>query len=319
MQELVELRRQGFRFVVLADDNFYPVPLRDLEVAGRRENKERRDALAAIRQERFDLMEAMAELPEDMVFFTQITMEAAEDPDFLAAMRRARIRGALVGIESVTAEGLKSVYKDFNLSGSDLVARLRQFRENGIYILGSFIFGLPTDRPDTFGATVELATSAELAFAQFVTLNVFPGTLDFHRWEQQHADQEPVNGFPRTRYWLLPRAQRPRLPVPHPTMSEEEIRRRTQAAWDDFYSIPSIWKRSRCVSRLKPRLAFLLISKLYRQMYANTGISTDSARISRAATWARWIARPCRRLFKAPRKPDLRMPMLRTAETPESA
>jgi hypothetical protein len=43
--------------------------------------------------------------------------------------------------------------------------------------------------------------------------------------------------------------------------------------------------------------AFVLISKLYRQMYANTGIATDSARVSRANQWARLIARPCRRLF----------------------
>jgi hypothetical protein len=44
-------------------------------------------------------------------------------------------------------------------------------------------------------------------------------------------------------------------------------------------------------------LAFVLISKLYRQMYANTGIATDSARVSRANRWARVIAKPCRRLF----------------------
>jgi hypothetical protein len=42
-----------------------------------------------------------------MVFFTQITMEAAEDTEFLDAMRRANIKGALVGIEAVTPEGLK--------------------------------------------------------------------------------------------------------------------------------------------------------------------------------------------------------------------
>ena len=42
-------------------------------------------------------------------------MEAAEDPKFLDAMRKARIKGALVGVEAVTEEGLKAVYKDFNL------------------------------------------------------------------------------------------------------------------------------------------------------------------------------------------------------------
>jgi hypothetical protein len=43
-------------------------------------------------------------------------------------------------------------------------------------------------------------------------------------------------------------------------------------------------------------------------MYANTGIATDSARVSRANQWARWIARPCRRLFTAPPMPDLQVP-----------
>jgi len=33
-------------------------------------------------------------------------MEAGEDTQFLDAMRRARIKGALVGVESVTEEGL---------------------------------------------------------------------------------------------------------------------------------------------------------------------------------------------------------------------
>jgi len=33
-----------------------------------------------MRAERFELMAALAALPADMVFFTQITMEAAEDP-----------------------------------------------------------------------------------------------------------------------------------------------------------------------------------------------------------------------------------------------
>ena len=59
-------------------------------------------------------------------------------------------------------------------------------------------------------------------------------------------------------------------------MSADEIRERTQGVWDGFYSIKSIWTRSNCVKSLKARVAFVLISKLYRQMYAKTGISTDN-------------------------------------------
>ena len=98
-------------------------------------------------------MARLAQLPSDTIFFTQITMEAAEDTEFLDAMRAANIKGALVGVESVTPEGLKDVYKEFNAAGADLVERLRTFRRHGVYVLGSFIFGLPSDRPETFDAT----------------------------------------------------------------------------------------------------------------------------------------------------------------------
>ena len=43
--EIVELRRQGFRFVALADDNFYPVTLADLAMAERQGNVARLEQL----------------------------------------------------------------------------------------------------------------------------------------------------------------------------------------------------------------------------------------------------------------------------------
>src|SRR4051812_412345 len=132
LEEIVQLRRLGFRYIALADDNFYPVSLRDIELASKN-NPERLKELTDIRAERFELMDRLAKLPSDMIFFTQITMEAAEDPDFLDAMRKANIKGALVGVESVTPEGLKDIYKDFNLAGEELVERLRTFREHGVH------------------------------------------------------------------------------------------------------------------------------------------------------------------------------------------
>jgi hypothetical protein len=92
-------------------------------------------------------------------------------------------------------------------------------------------------------------------------------------------------------------------------MSSEEIRQRTQGVWDSFYSLAEIWKRAGCVKTLKSKLAFVLISKLYRQMYANTGIATDSARRKKANRWARWLAKPTRRLFQGRPMPDLAMPV----------
>ena len=309
MEEIVQLRRLGFRYIALADDNFYPVTLADLQLASRRGDTDRLEELKTMRAQRFDLMARLAQLPSDSVFFTQITMEAAEDPAFLDAMRQANIKGALVGVESVTPEGLKDVYKDFNLAGEDLVHRLRKFRGHRIHVLGSFIFGLPSDRPETFEATAAVAQSADLTFAQFLTLTPFPGTVDFGHWEKvMGSDSRRIEGIPITRHWLIPQILRPKIFSPHPVMSAEEIRWRTQSVWERFYSLGFVWRRSRFLKSLRGRLTFVLISKIYRHMYADTGIATDSARIARSARWARWLAKPCRYLFSGPPMPDLQVP-----------
>jgi predicted small secreted protein len=310
VEEIVALRRIGFRFIALADDNFYPVTLTDLRRAREQNNAARLEELTALRQERFQLMEEMARLPKDMVFFTQITMEAGEDGEFLDAMRKANIKGALVGVEAVTPEGLKAVFKDWNLSGDAMIEQLRKFKKHGVHVLGSFIFGLPTDNPATFDATVEMALKAGITFAQFVMMTPFPGTVDFGRWEkEQSVNPTMVGDVPITRYWLIPSAIRPKMFTPHPTMSSDEIRERTQKVWDRFYNWRSIWKRSACCPNITSRIAFAFLSKLYRQMYAGTGISTDSARRKKSKAGAMWTARQCKKLFRAKPMPELAMPV----------
>jgi radical SAM superfamily enzyme YgiQ (UPF0313 family) len=236
-------------------------------------------------------------------------MEAGEDGEYLDAMRKAHIKGALVGVEAVTPEGLKAVFKDFNCSGEALAKRLRTFKQHGVHVLGSFIFGLPTDTPETFDATVEMALKADLTFAQFVMMTPFPGTVDFERWEKEQANHPTlVDGVPITRYWLIPAEVRPKMFTPHPSMSSHEMRERTLKVWDRFYNWRAIWQRSACTPNLQSRLAFVFLSKLYRQMYAGSGIATDSARRKKSKTWARWTARQCRKLFQAKPMPELQTP-----------
>jgi radical SAM superfamily enzyme YgiQ (UPF0313 family) len=315
VEEVVQLRRLGFKFVALADDNFYPVSHADLAQAARRQDRTRLQELESMREERLDLMRRLAKLPSDMVFFTQITMEASEDHEFLDAMRDARIKGALVGVEAITPAGLKDVYKGFNATGDALVARLRTFRAHDIHVLGSFIFGLPSDRPGTFGATAALADKADITFAQFVVLTPFPGTVDFEKWAKGvDAEGKNVGGVPYSRHWLIPREQRPHIYTQHPHMSPDEIRQYTQRTWDEFYSLKSVWRRAKCVKSVRSRIAFVLVSKLYRQMYANTGLTTDSGRVARSVKWARWMAAPLQRLFAGTPMPDLALPEAQVAE-----
>ena len=147
-----------------------------------------------------------------------------------------------------------------------------------------------------------------MSFAQFVMLQPLPGTVDFGKWEKDASSAVTVDGVPLSRYWLIPSDARPKIYMPHPAMSPDEIRQGTQETWDAFYSLPLIWQRSSCVKSIKARLAFVLLSKLYRQMYANTGITTDSARVARSAKRARMLARFARKLFVAKPMPDLQVP-----------
>jgi tRNA A37 methylthiotransferase MiaB len=64
IEEVVELRRKGFSFILLADDNFYPVTLTDLKLAERQKNPDKLRALKVIREEQFALMAQLAELPK---------------------------------------------------------------------------------------------------------------------------------------------------------------------------------------------------------------------------------------------------------------
>jgi hypothetical protein len=185
---------------------------------------------------------------------------------------------------------------------------LQAFRRADVHVLGSFIFGLPTDTPDTFNATVELAQRAGVSFAQFVMLQPLPGTVDFGKWEREATNVPTIDGVPLTRYWLIPPERRPRVYLPHPLMTADDVRARTQGVWDRFYRMSLVWQRSSFLKSVRARLAFVVISKLYRQMYANTGIATDSARIQRSALWARWLARFARRLFASCPMPALREP-----------
>ena len=148
-----------------------------------------------------------------------------------------------------------------------------------------------------------------MVFAQFVPLTPLPGTVDFLRWEEEVKSKgDQVAGVPLSRYWLIPQTRRPKMYTPHPVMSAAEITERTQGVWDRFYRLPKIWQRSKMTRTIRDRLIFLLISKLYRQMYAKSGFATDSARTNRARRWTNWIAKPCQRLFRAAPMPDLQVP-----------
>ena len=119
---------------------------------------------------------------------------------------------------------------------------------------------------------------------------------------------QEVDGVPVSRHWLIPQAKRPKLLTPHPVMTAEQIRQGTQDVWNNFYSLKAAWQRSDILKSIRNRIAFVVASKVMLQAFGNTGLSTDSARSSRATKLGGMGFTVLQKMFSAPPMPDLQVP-----------
>ena len=87
-------------------------------------------------------MEELAKLPKDMVFFTQITMEAGEDGDYLDAMRKANIKGASWALRRSRPRDSRRSSRTGIIPAKLWQSSCKTFKQHGVHVLGSFIFGL---------------------------------------------------------------------------------------------------------------------------------------------------------------------------------
>jgi hypothetical protein len=120
-----------------------------------------------------------------------------------------------------------------------------------------------------------------------------PGALA-NKWEREATDVQAIDGVPLTRYWLIPSAHRPRVHTPHPRMTADELRSRTQEVWDQFYAVRLVWQRSRFLKTLRARLAFVLLSCCSTHWAESSGLARTGGRGRTRVTWPTGRARRLR-------------------------
>lgn len=108
-------------------------------------------------------------------WFSQASVTMLKTPDLIREASRAGCRFLFVGLESISQESLADVDKRINVveQYDELVKRLH---DNGIGIVGSFMFGLDHDDPDVFDRTVEFAKRTKIDACLFSILTPLPGT-----------------------------------------------------------------------------------------------------------------------------------------------
>jgi radical SAM superfamily enzyme YgiQ (UPF0313 family) len=213
-----------------------------------------------------DLKAGKPLLPElealDIRWITQMSINAAHDESFLAAMQRAGCRGVLIGFESLNEDNLRAMNKRFNSMRGGFRTALANLRRHGIFVYGTFIFGYEHDNASSFEESVDFALAERFYIAAFNHLTPFPGTPLYTRLERER----------RLRFdswWLDPDYRYNTLPFLPKRLSPDQVTEGCIAARRRFYGWRSIARRSTAHWR-EPFILrnFFLVNAMHRNEIA---------------------------------------------------
>ncbi len=283
IEEVNELYGLGFRLIIFADDNFNPATLGRI---ARETSPGKRRELEQIREERLKFFEEYHQsVPGNMYGFTQMTTEVTSDEEYLSAMyHKMRIRGALIGVESFSEEGLKSANKQWNPTGKKMVETIQKIQEAGIMVLSSIIFGLESDTLQTIRTMRQFALESGSVLAQFPFYHPYPGTKDFHEMMSDKKNLANPNFVPKhkiqisgERFWLKSVNE---LDVyDHPNISRNDLLAENKKCWDSFYSVREAVKRTRHGRPgrwpMAAKLSYLFMCLAFKRIYSGQGMAAD--------------------------------------------
>jgi radical SAM superfamily enzyme YgiQ (UPF0313 family) len=167
LAELDVLHRLGWRGpVFIVDDNFI----------GNR------------RQVKTDLLPALAAWQgargHPFRFFTEASINLADDAELLGGMRRAGFNEVFIGIETPSARALSETGKHHNLK-TDLAQAVATIQQAGLEVMGGFIVGFDSDGADIFARQIRFIQRAGIPQAMVGLLTALPGTRLFKRLQAE--------------------------------------------------------------------------------------------------------------------------------------
>ncbi|MCU0224363.1 MAG: B12-binding domain-containing radical SAM protein [Acidobacteria bacterium] len=113
-------------------------------------------------------------------FYTEASMDLADDPALVDAMVDAGFSAVFLGIETPNPDALRETGKRQNLNG-DPISRVHALLARGLDVWGGFILGFDSDGPDIFDRMVEFVRRASIPYAMVGMLGAPPGTALWKR------------------------------------------------------------------------------------------------------------------------------------------
>lgn len=123
-------------------------------------------------------------IPLKIRWFGQSTTTLGQQHELLETFARSGCQALLVGIESIEAKSRHAHKKNQNRAG-ELACAIKNIREAGISLYGSFIYGLDGDTLDTPAAILDFINQTKLDVPGINILRPIPGTKVFERLREE--------------------------------------------------------------------------------------------------------------------------------------
>jgi radical SAM superfamily enzyme YgiQ (UPF0313 family) len=129
------------------------------------------------------LLPALIEWRKDKkgcVFFTEASINLADDNELMELMAKAGFDSVFVGIESPNDESLTECQKIQN-KNRNLLNDVKTMQRAGLQVQGGFIVGFDSDTPSTFQQLIDFIQNSGIVTAMVGLLQAPPGTRLFER------------------------------------------------------------------------------------------------------------------------------------------
>ena len=120
----------------------------------------------------------------EMTFYTQTSVNLADDDELLEMMAEAGFNTVFVGIETPDEEGLVGSNKKHNLR-RDLIADVKRIQRAGLQVQAGFIVGFDSDRPSIFQRQIDFIQKSGIVTAMVGLLQAPAGTRLFERLKRE--------------------------------------------------------------------------------------------------------------------------------------
>ena len=126
-------------------------------------------------------------------FFTEASINLAQEEEMLDLMVRARFTMVFIGIETPSHDSLLAINKNQNTKQS-MPDAISHIQSKNIEVLGGFIVGFDSDTEDIFPAQIDFIQKAGIPVAMMGMLMALPGTQLWKRLKQEGRMRETSSG-----------------------------------------------------------------------------------------------------------------------------